>query len=659
MINIPPLTPQLLDELRQELGGCDFTGRDQQSFLSAATSCDVQAAPGNGKTTLLVAKLLLLSRSWTSRAQGVCVISHTNAAREEIERKLCAHPSASAFLSYPHFIGTVTAFIDRFIALPYLRGFGWYVQQIDDDVFAAVARSRWRLKPALVAYSRIGSGANLHALEEYVSELELASNFECGVGTTPTSLQIRHRRRQPGPQSPTGIALGELKAEITNDGFYRFGDLTAMAHQAIERTQGLVERIRSRFPLVLLDEAQDTNGAHLALLDRLFGEGTSYQRLGDQNQTLYEDDELTPNDYWRARDGVIPLNDTRRFGVEIATFASRLTARAAQQIEGMVGVPSRRTLILFDRNSIANVLPSYAGEVRAHLGETLTPQHEIWAVASRHNPAGARGDWPKTLIDYYPEYKSGKSRRDRPVTLCSCLRHAAILYERHSPPQEVSGVLTAGILELLRCQGVRDSLGRLVNLRTLWDVLATRDPCAPLKLKRLIRDRVLLGHAVWDAAAWGGFCRECDALLGFDQRLTPRAVAYLAFVEDGAVHLGDHGRERSRTLFLHEGMSIKLGSIHAVKGKTVDSILVVETEIWRGQRRTMDLATVLPHAFGLENRDFGANAVQLAAATNIFVAVTRPRQILSCALRKEAATNDLVGAARAQGWHLVDLTLAR
>ncbi|MGH9771758.1 MAG: UvrD-helicase domain-containing protein, partial [Candidatus Acidiferrales bacterium] len=124
MITVPPLTPQLLEELGQELGGYDFTGESQRTFLSNVESCDVQAAPGNGKTTLLVAKLALLSRCWVSRKQGVCVISHTNVAREEVEKKLFRHATASAFRSYPHFIGTVTAFIDRYLALPSLRGLG-------------------------------------------------------------------------------------------------------------------------------------------------------------------------------------------------------------------------------------------------------------------------------------------------------------------------------------------------------------------------------------------------------------------------------------------------------------------------------------------------------------------------------------------------------
>ena len=101
----------------------------------------MQAVPGNGKTTLLAAKIALLSRNWTSRAQGVCVISHTNAARHEVEKELLNHATASAFLSYPHFIGTVTGFVNKYIALPYLRGLGWGIQQIDDDAFEALIKN--------------------------------------------------------------------------------------------------------------------------------------------------------------------------------------------------------------------------------------------------------------------------------------------------------------------------------------------------------------------------------------------------------------------------------------------------------------------------------------------------------------------------------------
>jgi len=340
MITIPPLTPEILAELCAGLGGCEFQDHNQCEFLGSTASCDVQAVPGNGKTTLIVAKLALLSRTWTSRTEGVCVISHTNAARREVEAKLASHPAASAFLSYPHFVGTVTAFLDRFLALPYLRGLGWSIQRIDDDVFGAAALVRYRTKPTLVASARAQGGARQHQVESWIARMELAVDFEARVGVPPDRLKIRSRNRQPGPHTDSGRELEALKAELVSSGIYRFADMTAIATQAVEKCPALIERVRKRFPLVLLDEAQDTNGAQLELLNRLFSEGTAYQRLGDQNQTLYEDDEIPQGGYWRAGDDVIPLNQTRRFGEEIASFASRLTARSPQRIEGVVGQPS-------------------------------------------------------------------------------------------------------------------------------------------------------------------------------------------------------------------------------------------------------------------------------------------------------------------------------
>lgn len=661
MIALPPLTRDLLDQIGTELGGCDFTGANQQAFLSSVDSCDVQAAPGHGKTTLLVAKLALLSRSWDSRAQGVCVISHTNAAREEVEKKLAHHPAASAFLGYPHFIGTVTAFLDRYIALPYLRGLGWSVHRIDDEVFAAIAGSRWRSKPALLRYARSNRGRNQQRLESnFVPKLALAPTFVCDPGVAPQRIGIRRRAHQPGPDSASGAALEELKAELVNDGYYRFSDLTALALQALEKCPAVVERIRRRFPLVLLDEAQDTNGEQLALLNRLFAADVAYQRLGDQNQTLYEDEDLSPDDYWRAGEGVIPLNESRRFGSSIAGFASRLTVRAQQQITGLPDVPSRRTLILFCPDTIGTVLPAYVAEVRSHWGETINADIDIRAVASRHNPTTDNtGESPKTLVEYCPDYRTGRGRQSRPDTLCAPLRQAALLHQNLSSPTEVAELFTAGIVGLLRRQSWREGLGQAADGRNLWRILAAHEDGLALRVRRLLLDRIAVGNALWNADSWNAFCYELTLMLGIHGALTDAATTYLEFVAAGAADHDELVPQSSKTSFEHNGVTVRLGSIHSVKGKTVDGLLVVETEVWRGQalaNRAMDLATVLPHAFGIEDRDFTANIAQLAAATNIFVAVTRPRQLLACAVRKAAVTGDLVEAARAQGWHVCDLT---
>ena len=654
MLVIPPLTQELLGALGREIKGCTFTNASQMAFLSSGVSCDVQAAPGNGKTTLLAAKLALLSRTWTSRAYGVCVISHTNAAREEVEKKLAAHPAASAFLSYPHFIGTVTAFVDKFIALPYLRGLGWSVQRIDDEVFAAVAARRFRSKPTLLASSR----RQEHAVRRWVSLMDLDVGFDAAPGVRPIRLAIRNKGdRQPGARSASGIELEELKAELVTDGFYRFADMTAIAQQALEKCPELVERVRRRFPLVLLDEAQDTNGPQLALINRIFAAGVVYQRLGDQNQTLYEDDSLTPDDYWRTGNDVIPLNETRRFGTAIAAFASRLTARAAQEITGLPDVPNRRSLLLFDQASIGRVLPTYADEVRAHWRERPDINLDVWAVASRHNPSrDPRGNWPKTLVDYCPEYRSGKTQ-GRPDSLCASLRHAAIKAESNTAVADIVEILTIGIVDLLRHQGVRDGAGRAFNKRNVWSYLAARDAKLPMRVRRLFLDRVIHGRAAWAGALWAQFCDELKALLFTNGAIAQAVTAFLEFIDEGAAERDED--RASRTVFVDGDVSIQLGSIHSVKGKTVDSILILETEVFRSSGRDgreMDLATVLPHALGVENADFSNTPARLAAATNVFVAATRARQLLACAVRKEAASGALVAAAQAQGWNVVDIT---
>src|ERR1700726_409373 len=80
--------------------------------LKSQEVMDVEACPGSGKTTLLVAKLGVLSRGWKDLTRGVCVLSHTNVARREIEAGLGSTPEGQRIMGYPHFVGTIHNFIN-------------------------------------------------------------------------------------------------------------------------------------------------------------------------------------------------------------------------------------------------------------------------------------------------------------------------------------------------------------------------------------------------------------------------------------------------------------------------------------------------------------------------------------------------------------------
>ena len=103
---------------------CDFSDVHRQNALQSWERVDIQACPGSGKTTLLVAKVAILSRKWKWRDRGICVLSHTNVARREVEKRLANHPTAYTLLTYPHFVGTFQVFFDKFLALPYLSVYG-------------------------------------------------------------------------------------------------------------------------------------------------------------------------------------------------------------------------------------------------------------------------------------------------------------------------------------------------------------------------------------------------------------------------------------------------------------------------------------------------------------------------------------------------------
>jgi hypothetical protein len=91
---------------------------ERRTFIRCLETSDLQAVPGSGKTTALMAKLQILDRYLPfADGSGLLVISHTNAAIDEINGKL--RPYCQHLFSYPNFVGTIQTFVDQFLAIPY------------------------------------------------------------------------------------------------------------------------------------------------------------------------------------------------------------------------------------------------------------------------------------------------------------------------------------------------------------------------------------------------------------------------------------------------------------------------------------------------------------------------------------------------------------
>ena len=114
--------------------GCTFDD-DARNFIKNWDTLDLQAVPGSGKTTALLAKLLILDKRLPFEdGSGVVVLSHTNTAVNEIRNKIGIH--CSSLFTYPNFVGTIQSFVDSFFANPFYNNrYGKKIVRIDNDTY--------------------------------------------------------------------------------------------------------------------------------------------------------------------------------------------------------------------------------------------------------------------------------------------------------------------------------------------------------------------------------------------------------------------------------------------------------------------------------------------------------------------------------------------
>ena len=116
----------------------EYNENDVQIIIS--THSPILASKINLKNLILK---LLADKMPLEKGAGICVLSHTNVAVDEIKNRLSDY--ADRLLNYPNYIGTIQSFIDRFVTMPYLRNIsGQNVQVVDSLTYAQHSRKGLR-----------------------------------------------------------------------------------------------------------------------------------------------------------------------------------------------------------------------------------------------------------------------------------------------------------------------------------------------------------------------------------------------------------------------------------------------------------------------------------------------------------------------------------
>jgi DNA helicase-2/ATP-dependent DNA helicase PcrA len=616
------------------LGENGFHGEDgddaRQAVLKTNDPLDVAACPGSGKTTLLVAKLAILAQKWPHRTRGICVLSHTNAARHEIETRLGNTSVGRGLLSYPHFVGTIHGFVNDFLAVPWLRSKGFSIKMIDTHIST---HRRWN---ALTYGTRQGIERN----HEGPSLLQVKSpDFSVR--------QMQWGGHPLGLNSPTYVKIREICKRSICEGYFCYDEMFVWADELMQKCPGVVPVIRNRFPMLFIDEAQDNREEQSKLLHCVFIDGDRSvlrQRFGDANQAIFDEDakeattDIFPDEAIKKN-----LPNSHRFGQVIADFADPLALcphglkgqgpkqRHVASVQGC-----QHSVFLFDKDSAKRVLDAY-GEL---LVSTFRDQHIFTAVGQVHRPPeeDTEDKFPRHIAHFWPDYNPELSRKDPKPS--SFVGHVSVGQTKAAAAGEAFPAVDSiaeGVLRLAESlvDGCVDCNRRQRHRLVLELLDKTPDvqACYNAMVGRLGARRIELTKETWENR-WCGIARRIGASISGVTSSNAKAEAFLAWQgEPGGDASGHSKRKSSENIyrFQKDGrtVAIQLGSIHSVKGQTHTATLVLET-FW--------------YKHNLESiRDWLCNGkcgghgtgVQIKNRLKLhYVAMTRPTHLLCLAMKR-------------------------
>lgn len=630
----------------------DLSSAEKIAVLKASTSCDIQAGPGCGKTTILTAKLALLAKRWRWSDRGVLVLSHTNVARREIESRLGQSQSLAQLLGYPHFIGTFQTFVDQFLALPYLRQEGIEITAIDNDKFAA---------RSLASFSKPEFSKAHYALKDRAEGLETIigglrfDGAQLGV-TNPAA----GNQRFPGPESATGQLLKRLKERLARDGYFRFDDMYAYAEACLLQRKYLLSIMRHRFPWVFVDELQDTNESQDRILETLFSaDGCVMQKFGDKNQAIFNFDTaaITAPELFGRRPS-LPLSETHRFGDDIARFASPLTVVQPQTLKAIDARNKRKhTIFVFDRASIHRVVPAFADLVLCEVPESSRLKNGVCVVGGRKNLKEPKEkNFPEAIGDYWKGFQSDLSRKPKmPDSLYGFVIEARALTSKDNSLAEAAMRIAGGVLEAVR-RATPDKQKPLITSRTeLKDFLKAGDSYP--EFKKLIWD-FLRSDADLSENKWNA---KMDNLVVLLKTIMPevngsRVREFLAWSgnSEAESNAGVLIEAETENILLHRGatgeISLRFDSIHGVKGETHAATLVLETFA-----RTHDTKSLLPILTGIQKAT-NLTGTAIDHCKRLFVGVTRATDLVCLAIFSDHITDRDIELLESAGWHIQRLS---
>lgn len=307
--------------------------QQQQTVLTELESrrlTVVRAGPGSGKTRVFVEALRRQLDGWNSARVGIAALSFTNVAHEVITRRLGGTPPP------PHFVGTIDAFLLRFVVQPFAKLLGFCPQGA-------------RLLPEALARTievpRIQYGA-----KQYESIFGYA--LCAGTEATPEAIVRNHFGNAIAVSSTVSAkVLASKEREWARNGRVTHADSQYLSSRILKATaaEGIATLVTSRFPVILVDEVQDTGWFLGRAMLELLSKVAKGLVVGDPDQAIFQfaGSDRALFDRLDASAGVpsLMLDESHRCSKRVCAVASALS-RSGKEVRAPDGAQDGRAIML-------------------------------------------------------------------------------------------------------------------------------------------------------------------------------------------------------------------------------------------------------------------------------------------------------------------------
>ena len=568
--------------------GQSFDEDERRKIIREVKSCCVEACPGSGKTTVLIAKLIILAnRMPLKNNKGICVLTHTNVAIEEIKKKLGA--KSDVLFKYPNYFGTLQSFIDKYLAIPcYKEKYKRNIEMIDDAYVDAI-------------YSKIKYWNGLYPtfMRCKVKVKSIKYNFETEEYSFG-NVNINKSNKD----------FHLLNGRLENN-YIRFNEAIQLGSIYLENYPELKELFSERFCLVMVDEMQDTTEEAYDILENLFDkEKMSVQYIGDSNQNIFQG-----VDTW-AKQPIFHITESKRYGQVLADFLCHIRKDRTKESPLLKGNSDSSThkphLIFFEEEEIdKKVINEFIKIIRKKNLNQEGKKSPIFKVIGNIGKENEK----ITIPVYYKEYLGSN---DKEKTNFGYI--AGKEMKKVSKNKEIIKLVIKNVIAFFKLNNINNEIR---NKSCFYEYLEIKESL--IRFKEIIYDYLKNENKEVFPGKLFEWLKNVE-LLNESHRD--------AFIEN--FKTPSNTEIIKNNLYEKDGVTVEIATVHSVKGETHTATLYLET-----YRYSYDIESISEYMFKKKkpNKQVSSKPKQMNVT---YVGFSRPTDLLCIAMRNSEKIKELI-----------------